>query len=352
MRRGLAGASCVRGAALIALAACALLSAAPARAANNDAALERRLSGIASGAPGVCGISVMNLDTGRRASVRADERFPLASTFKLPLAMTVLAGVDQGAVRLEEKIHLNAWDMNPAASALTDAHPLGGVDVAIHDLLDAMLLTSDNTAADVLLRRVGGPAIVTAALRDWGVSELRVDRSETQMGNDWYGLEVAAADSLGRPDTTLTAASLKAAREAVPASKRGPADQAYARDPRDTGTPRAYTALLTLLWRGAILSPASTDTIVAMMSRCTTGAKRLRAGLPAQVKLAHRTGTGYTWNGHTFVVNDLGVITLPGGGGRVAIAVMIRDVRGPVENAEKVMASVARAVFDAWNAPE
>ena len=66
----------------------------PALAASRDAALERTLTGIASGAPGVCGISVINLDTGRFAGVRAGERFPLASTYKLPIAMTVLAGVD------------------------------------------------------------------------------------------------------------------------------------------------------------------------------------------------------------------------------------------------------------------
>jgi len=335
-----------RAAALfLACVAFAVALASPAHALSRDAGLERRLAAIASDCPGVCGISVLHLDSGRFAAIRADERFPMASTFKLPIAMTVLSGVDQGAIKLDEVVHLNPWDMNPAASALTDAHPVGGVDVTLHDLLDRMLTTSDNTACDVLLRRVGGPAVVTQELRLWSVSELRVDRDERESGNDWVGLSLPF-------DSTQTAASLKAARDAVPISRRAEADRKFMADPRDTATPRGFTALLAMLWHGAALSPASTDTMRAMLERTTTGAGRLRAGLPKPVKLAHKTGTGWSLGDHTAAVNDVGVITLPGGGGRVAIAVLIRDVRGPVPRAEKTIAEVAKAVFDSWNAPE
>jgi beta-lactamase class A len=110
--------------------------------------------------------------------------------------------------------------------------------------------------------------------------------------------------------------------------------------------------VLARLHRRELLSGASTDTLLAMLGRCATGGRRLRAGLPPAVRLAHKTGTGGTWRGATNAVNDAGLLALPGGGGHVALVVFVEDLRGPVAAAEDVIARVAREVFDAWNAPE
>lgn len=311
-----------------------------------DAPLQRALEAIARAAPGVCGVSVMRLGDGRFAGVRAGETFPTMSTYKLPIALAVLRAVDRGALSLADSIALHPWDMNPGWSDLTDHHPRGGVAVSIHDLLDLMVTGSDNTACDVLIKRMGGGAAITREVAAVGVRGMRVDEGELEMGNAWYGLRGV------NPDTTWDIARWRAAREAVPAAVRAAADRDFARDPRNATTPRAMTDLLAALWSGRALRPASADTLLAMMGRCATGAGRLRAGLPPQVKLVHKTGSSGTWGDHTPVIGDVGIATLPGGGGAVAIAVYVRDVRGPVERGEATMADVARAVFEAWNAPD
>jgi beta-lactamase class A len=153
-------------------------------------------------------------------------------------------------------------------------------------------------------------------------------------------------------DTAWSARRLSEARNRVRPTQRAYADREFSRDPRDTGSPAALADLLVQIWERRALSPAGTDTLEAMMTRCSTGSARLRAGLPEPVRLAHRTGTGGPWNDHSHAVNDVGVFTLPGGGGQVAIVVLIRDAHGSLSNTEKTIADVARAVFDAWNAPE
>lgn len=311
-----------------------------------DSGLQRRLDRIAAESQGVCGIVVRHLSNGRFAEIRKDEAFPLASTYKLPIAVVALRAVDRRTLSLGEQVHLRAADMTPGVSVLTDRHPEGDVDVSVHELLDLMLTTSDNTACDALIRRLGGGPAITRELRAMGIENLRVDRTEREIGNTWFGLMPTPGD------TAWSAKRLTDARSRVRPTRRAYADREFSRDPRDTGSPEALADLLVQIWERRALSAAATDTLVAMMGRCSTGRDRLRAGLPAQVRLAHRTGTGGPWNDHSHAVNDVGVITLPGGGGQVAIVVLVRDAHGSLSNTEKTIADVARAVFDAWNAPE
>jgi len=331
----------------VVLALCLLARTAVASpAGSRDAALEARLAPIAATAPGVVGVSIVHLESGRRAGIRDSVAFPMQSTFKLPVALAVCAAIDRGTLAFGTPIRLRRQDMSPGVSLLAERHPNGGVRMTVRSLLDLMLVESDNTACDALLQRIGGPAAVTAWLREHGITDMRVDRSELELGNDWYGLRTLP------PVSTWSRSSLAALRDAVPAPERAAADVAFAKDPRDQASPRAFTQLLALLQSRQAVSGTSTDTLLAMMAHCATGAGRLRGGLPAQAKLVHKTGTAGTWRGHTHAVNDVGIITLPGGGGHVAIAVLVRDVRGPVPDAERVIARVARAAFDAWNAPD
>jgi len=336
------------GAAFLLAALVAMLpvrvAAAPAPAAL-DRGLQHRLEAIARAAPGICGIAVRNLDTGRFAGVATTDTFPMASTYKLPIALAVLRMVERGEASLDEPVRLRPADMNPDVSELTQRFPRGGADVSIHELLEQVLRTSDNTACDVLIRRAGGAARVTGELRSLGLEGLRVDRREAEMGNDWFGLHVAL-------DSTWTAERLRAERGGIRPRLRGHAARSFSHDRRDSSTPLAMAGLLERLWRGELLPAALTDTLEAMLGRCETGPARLRAGLPPSIRLAHRTGTGGTWENHTAAVNDVGVFTLPGSGGTVVVAVFLRDVRGPVAAAERTIAQVARTVFDAWNAPE
>jgi beta-lactamase class A len=312
--------------------------------AHRDTLLEARLETIAERAPGRCSIAAKNLSSGAEARVNADLRIPLLSVVKLPTAVVVLEGVDRGQWSLDSsRIMLVAQDMHPRGE-LGDRYPRGGGPVRLHRLVDLMLTRSDNTAADALMRIVGGPRVVTEWLEKHGIHDLRVDRTERGLGNDWYGLAPGA-------DTMMSAEEVRELRARVPEAVQDAAVQAMLRDPRDTGSAEACVILLERVWRGELLSPAMTDTLKSILARCKTAPNRLPAQLPRGTPVARKTGTGGMWRGVSVGINDVGVIRLPNGED-VAIAVLVGEPRGPVIRAERVIARVARAVYDAWSAAD
>jgi len=313
---------------------------------QTDRALEDSLRSIARTAPGQLLVEARLLPHNRVARLDADRPAPMASTYKLPIAVAVLGETDAGRMPLSRRVRLLPRDMYPGLSPLADRHPEGGVDRTVGELLADMLITSENSACDALLRVLGGGSVVTARMQALGVGALRVDRSEMQQGDDVLGVVFPWHDSL------RTRASVRAAWSSAKPEQRAAALTRFLADPRDTATPAAMNRLLERIWRREALSPARTDTLLAWLSRCTTGRARLRAGLPPQAALFHRTGTGTTTAGRTACVNDVGLVKLPGGGGWVAISVFVRDVRGETPAAEHTIARVARAVFEAWNAPD
>ena len=310
------------------------------RPVHPDSALEARLEALARNAPGRCAIAAKNLETGAVASVNANMRVSLLSVVKLPVALAVLDGVDRGRWTLTTPIPLIALDMHPRGW-IGDRYPRGGGHLELRRLLVEMLTRSDNSAADALMRVAGGPVAITAWLNQHGIRDLRVDRSERGLGNDWYGLASGA-------DTKGSAEAIRALRARVPDAVHDSAARAMTLDPRDTGTAQACVNLLERLWHGDLLSAAMTDTLKSLLIRCKTGRDRLPGQLPRGTPVAHKTGTGGTWRGVTLAINDVGVIRLSNGDD-VAIAVLLGETRGPTRRAERLIARTARAVYDAWS---
>jgi beta-lactamase class A len=221
-----------------------------------------------------------------------------------------------------------------------DRYPHGGGHLTLYKLIHEMLVRSDNSAADAMVRVAGGPATVTAWLRQHGITDLRVDRSERALGDDWYGLAPGA-------DTMSSAEAIRIAREQVPDAVHDSAAAAMLRDPRDTGSAAACVRTLELLWRGKLLSPASTDTLESILGACRTASHRMPAMLPRGTHVARKTGTGGTWRGITVAINDIGVMRLPNGHD-VALAVLIGEAHGRIPRIERTTALAARTVYDAW----
>ena len=308
-----------------------------------DAGLEAQLRAITDRAPARCGVVAKNLSNGAIARVNPDERIPLMSVVKLPVAIVVLDGVDRGRWTLDTPITLLPHDMHPRGW-LGDRYPRGGGPVSLYRLLDLMMRFSDNSAADALMRLIGGPSVATEWLERHDIHDLRVDRTERDLGDDWYGLG-PGADTLG------SAEEIRQLRADVPEAVHDSAAQAMLLDPRDTGSAAACVQVLERLWRGNLLSEAMTDTLKAILARCRTAPDRLPAMLPKGTPVARKTGTGGTSRGVTVAVNDVGVIRLPNGDD-VAIAVLIGEPRMRIRRAESVIARVARTVFDAWSTRE
>lgn len=206
----------------------------------DPARIEARLNGRV-------GVSAVNLQTGHRLAYRGRERFAMCSTFKWALAAQLLWTAERGEATLAERLAYSPEDLVPY-SPVTGSRVEQGF-MTIEELCAAAVTISDNTAANLLLRRIGGPQGFTAFLRHMRDSVTRLDRVETALNENAPG------------------------------------------DPRDTTTPGAMTSLMSRLLFGWQLSSASRGLLQGWMRSSTTGAKRLRAGLPPNWIVGDKTGT-------------------------------------------------------------
>jgi beta-lactamase class A len=256
---------------------------------------------------GRLGVAAIDLRDGRGIAQRGDERFPLASTFKLPLVIAVLSRVDRRAERLDRKIRFTAGDLL-AYSPIVSQQPQGGT-LTVAELCAAAIEVSDNAAANLLLRTVGGPAGVTAYLRALGDRVTRLDRTEPAL------------------------------------------NESIRRDPRDTTTPIAMAQLLSRLVREPLLSPASKAHVFDWLRSSKTGATRIRAGVPSGWTVGDKTGTTNTSG------NDVAILwprsagpNAAGANAPIVLAVYFAEVKAPDADRDAAIADVARAVVRRFRA--
>ena len=314
-----------------------LLAAAPLLFAASDssmARLERQIQLVSQATDGVLGVSAIHIETARSISVRGDEGFPMASAFKVPVAVQIMTLVDQGKLTLAKMITLTQTDLHPGSGEISDLmfHP--GVSLSVENLMEMMLVISDNSAADVMLREAGGPEAVTARMAELGLTGIRVDRSTAILISDWSGVKTVP------PESQWTRTMWSKLFNAVPNSEHMQARKAEMSDPKDTATPDDMTKLLAHIWKKDLLAPASAQELLSIMQRCQTGKARIKGMLPQGTLVAHKTGT---LGG---VANDVGVITLPGDLGHVAISIFTKSSAKPEDASEKAVAEVARTIYD------
>jgi beta-lactamase class A len=175
---------------------------------------------------------------------------------------------------------------------------------------------------------------VTAYVRRLGIDDLRVDRPEIGMAADLYGVVL--------PDPAGWTLERLSALFRVPAAQKEAATRKYLHDdPRDTTTPQAALALLGRVHARDALEPQSAAFVVETMRKTTTGDRRIRGLLPAGT-VADKTGSGPS------TTNDVGIVTLPGEAGHLAIAVFVRDSPQDDARRERTIAEIARAAWDHW----
>jgi beta-lactamase class A len=317
-------------------AVCVLLVAASIVFAA-DSSLERvgrQIDYVSHATDGIVGVSATHIESGRSVSVRGADSFPMASAFKLPVAIQLMSMIDAGTLTLGKMVTLSPQDLHPGSGKVTELmfHP--GVALSVENLMELMLVISDNTAADILLREAGGPAVVTARMQALGLAGIRIDRPTALLISDWQGAKNIPAENEWNKDMW------DKLYDAVPERQHMRARRAQMLDPRDTATPDDMTRLLVHIWRKDLFTPANADELLGMMERCQTGRARIKGMLPQGTDVAHKTGT---LGG---VANDVGVITLPGDLGHVAISVFTKSSTRPEEAAEKAVAEVSRTIYD------
>lgn len=294
--------------------------------------LQQSLAQLAMQArPGVLGITVVDVETGAAVRVNADRAYPMMSVFKAPVAATVLAQVDAGILSLDQNVTIDRKDViGGAAVPSIGAHFSGEpMTFTVRRLLTAAVSESDNTAADALVRLVGGPKVVTTFLRTHGIDGMRVDLDEAGVSGIFEQTESGAVISPQETDQQ------QAAR-----LRRGYA--AFLNDPRNRTTPDAAADFLRKLWKGQLLSKASTSQLLDLMVGQTVP-DRLRSGLPAGVRFADKCGTSYSLNGETAAYNDMGIITWPDGH-TVIVAAFLTASRADSKGRAALFAEIARDV--------
>ncbi|HEY6259207.1 MAG TPA: class A beta-lactamase [Xanthobacteraceae bacterium] len=277
----------------LAATGCGLAGAASAAGGFSDN-LAADLAKIEQACGGRLGVAVLDTLTGIRSRHRADERFPMCSTFKLLAAGAILARVDAGKDLLERRIRFEPRDV-VAVSHITKERT-GGEGMTVAELCEAAITVSDNTAANLLLAVLDGPAGLTAYARSLGDPVTRLDRIEPELN------------------------------EAIPG------------DPRDTTSPAAMLSNLQLLVLGNALSAAAKDQLRRWLIANKTGDARLRAGLPSGWRVGDRTGSGE--HGTT---NDIGIMWPPERA-PILVAVYLTETSKPDAERNVTMAAVGRAI--------
>lgn len=259
--------------------------------------LVAELTALERDSGGRLGVAVLDTATGALVGHRLDERFPMCSTFKLLVAGAILRRVDGGKEELSRRIRFGAADLVPY-SPVTKAHT-GEAGMSIADLCDAAITHSDNSAANLLVASLGGPASITAFARTLGDPLTRLDRVEPGL-------------NLGQPG-----------------------------DMRDTTTPKAMALNLQSLTLGKVLSPAAREQLIAWLVANTTGDARLRAGLPSGWRIGDKTGTG-----ETGTANDVAV-AWPPQRAPVIVSVYLTQATGTADKHNATIAAVGRAAAKA-----
>jgi len=295
---------------------------------------EQELSRLARLAGGTVGVSAIHIESGRRISLHGDERFPMASTYKIPIAVQLLTRVEKGEVSLGEMIEVKASDLHLGTGTLTGLLNQPGVILSVRNLLELMLVVSDNSATDLLLRLAGGPQAVTSRIAATGITGIDVSRSTLQMIANRSGFDLP-------PEEDWTLETLQNLETKASDDSRRAARRRFEADLRDTSTPDAMALLLECLYRGSLLKPETTDLLLGILSRCRTGEGRLKGLLPPKTAVAHKTGTFAR-----SVVDDVGILTLPDGGGHVAVAVFMKSPETDDAESERALAHISRAIYD------
>ncbi len=264
--------------------------------ADANRALADALAALEKSSGGRLGFAGLDCKDGTVAGHRLNARFTMCSTFKLSLAALILKRIDAGALAKGAMLPIARKDLVGHAPVVEAALGKGLKALDIVTLARAAQTESDNGAANILLRRIGGPAVLTAFWRSLGDGVSRLDRYEPALNTSHDG------------------------------------------DPRDTTTPAAIAGSLRMILTGAVLKPASRDMLIGWMEGTQTGLKRLRARLPKGWRAGDKTGT---MNGAAYAdkTNDLAIVWRPA---RAEPFILTGFFEGKADSAEAVLAQAAR----------
>ena len=297
--------------------------------------LSLQIGRIVKGMEGTVGVAAKHLETGDSVSINGEESFPMASVFKLPILVELMAQTVEGKLSLDDEVSLQPQEQH-LGSGLLSGLDAPGITLSVRNLIKLMMQHSDNSATDILFNKVGAENI-NARLESYGIEGITVDRSCQHLIMDAIGLDFAEHQGMNLEEVIGSyRAKLRENRDLGKEAREN-----FTSVMKDQSTPEAMNALLEKIFQQEILDKESCEYILEIMLGCETGERRIKAGLPRGTRLAHKTGTiGGT-------VNNIGIIYLPDGLGHVALTVFFKDTEeGETREVEDKIAEISRYVYD------
>jgi beta-lactamase class A len=311
---------------LLSILMCTTTAAWPA----DVAILRTQIEKVIPRARGEVGVAIKHAESGTEVLVNAEKTYPMASTYKVPILTELFYQRSAGKLSLLDRVEVTPADVHPGGTiALLLDGP--GLQMSIHNLINLMMRVSDNSAADLLINKLG-PANVTARMRALGLDSIRVDRTTLEMILDQEGVDYA---TYGK----LPLAELRLREEAIDVQTAARANERFNKTEKDVATPHDMNRLIEKIFRGQIVDRASSDQIIEFMNHSMIGQARIPAALPEGTRVVHKTGS---ISGST---NDTGIVFLPDGN-HLLITVMMRDAKASTTDRERVIADISKYAYD------
>lgn len=262
------------------------------------------LQNLVTSKDAVFGISIKGIEDQDTLSINGDLNAPMMSVFKFHIALATLNEVDNGKLKLDQKIHIKREELHPDTwSPIREEFPTGDIELTLDQLIRYTVSHSDNNGCDILIELVGGTDMIQKFIEKQGIKDFTIKVNEQQM-RTWENLYL------------------------------------------NTTTPLATTELLEKFFNGKVLSKESTKYLYQVMVETSRGSSWMKAGLPEGVELAHRTGiSGTNESGLRVAMNNIGIVKLPDGK-HFILSIYIKHLTETFENSEKLLADIAKLC---WN---
>lgn len=284
----------------------ALTGALASLALGQQVDLRKQMATLAATAQGKVSVACSLPGSDLNCDLNPAAKPPMQSVFKLPLGVMALHLVEQGRLSLDQSIRFRPEDriLPQTYSPLQEKYPAADVEIPLRDLLQMTVSLSDNAAADIVLRVVGGPVALNDYIKGLGLSGFHIEDDEANLHRD------------------VTAQY------------------------RNWFQPHAAVQLLRQLVDNRLLTDVHSRLVLSWMRDTPRAANRLKGLLPTDTVVMHKPGTSGSDNGVTHATNDIGLILLPDGR-YLAIAVFITDSRDDEASRDALVARIARAAYDA-----
>ncbi|WP_300685962.1 class A beta-lactamase [Chryseobacterium sp.] len=272
---------------------------------NKRPELTKTIETILSNKKADVGVSIIGISNRDITQINGSKSYPMLSTVKFPIALAVLHKIEKGELSMQQKLLIKKEELlEDTWSPFKEKYPDGNIEITLEEALKWIVSYSDNNLTDILLRLIGGPQYVQQFIDS---KNMVIKNDEEAMHKNWESQFI------------------------------------------NTITPNESIRLLQEFYNGKIVNKEHSQWLYTAMLNNTAGMKRLKGKLPKEVKVAHRTGTSFTNDaGMTGAVNDFGIIELSYNR-RIYVAVFVHNTYEKFENAEAIIAEIAKAAYDYYN---